>query len=203
MTGSPWQIRSSTYPLKDRWIRVRADSCISDRGDIIDPFFVLEYPDRVNCLVIDSDLNVLFVEQYRHGVRRSVLELPSGGIEEGESPEMGVLRELREELGYVGAHLVSTGVSFPNPASHTNRVHSFLAYGGRCERPQELEKGEQLAIVRRPFSDFIGDFRAGLQSGTWQSMHVASLFFSLTYIRNSAEPELHSLKEVLNKGGVP
>lgn len=45
---------------------------------------------------------VLLEKQYRPPVDKTVIELPAGLLDEGETPEECALRELREETGYIG-----------------------------------------------------------------------------------------------------
>lgn len=81
--------------------------------------------------MIDDDNNIIMAKHYRHGVDEFVLELVSGGIEESDdSPTEGMRRELAEEIGYTGGDIYRTGISYPNPSSQTNKLHSFIAIGG-------------------------------------------------------------------------
>jgi NADH pyrophosphatase NudC (nudix superfamily) len=67
--------------------------------------------------------------------------LVSGFLEKGESPEQGVLRELKEELGLHG-QIVSLIGAYPFP--EMNQV--ILAYHVRAHG--EIVKGEELAGVK-------------------------------------------------------
>src|SRR5574338_1115989 len=48
-----------------------------------------------------DDGTVALVKQYRHPAVRYLLEVPAGTLAEGERPETGAARELKEELGLV------------------------------------------------------------------------------------------------------
>jgi putative (di)nucleoside polyphosphate hydrolase len=58
-----------------------------------------EYPYRkgVNAVVIDKDNNFLIVQKNSYGDNQ--WDFPGGGLDEGELPDKGILRELSEELG--------------------------------------------------------------------------------------------------------
>lgn len=89
------------------------------------------------------------VLHYRHGIDEYLPESVSGGLEGHDiSPEVGIKRELEEELGYTGGEIHHIGTNYPNPANHTNKVHSFIAVGGSCSQAQKLEKGEDLHIMK-------------------------------------------------------
>jgi putative (di)nucleoside polyphosphate hydrolase len=58
-----------------------------------------DYPYRkgVNAVVVDSNNNFLIVQKKNYGDNQ--WDFPGGGLDEGETPEKGILRELMEELG--------------------------------------------------------------------------------------------------------
>ena len=58
---------------------------------------VIRKKNAAGVLAVDTDGRLLFVRQYRHPFREMLLEIPAGVIEEGESGEAAVLRELEEK----------------------------------------------------------------------------------------------------------
>ena len=158
-------------------------------------YYVLEYDDWVNCVVIDSKNELIMIRQYRRGIDGYVSEFVAGQIEKDDpSPEKGIKRELEEELGYVGGEIYQTGVSYPNAASHTNKVHSFLAVGGDCSQEQRLEAGESLVIERCSLEEVLKNLEDPNSEVVYQSMHITSLFFALNFIRKSSLDSLQELK---------
>lgn len=191
-----WTIQTSEYLVSDRWLKLRVDSCLSQEGKLIEPFYILEYKDWVNCLVIDRDLNVLLVRHYRHGVQNEILEIIGGAVEKSDSSiKSGIKRELEEELGYVGGEIFQTGISYSNPASQTNKVYSFLAVGGSIKVEQTLEEGENLTIEKIKFIDFFE--LLDKDEEIFQSMHIANIFFAFTFIKKNDSIALSALKEML------
>ena len=65
--------------------------------------------DYAAVLAITEDGRIPLVRQFRPALDDHVLELPSGGIDPGESPEEAVRRELREETGCEADELVLLG----------------------------------------------------------------------------------------------
>jgi hypothetical protein len=76
----PWKRKSSRYVLPQP-LSVRADDCVTGEGVEISPYYVLEYSDWVNIVLLDGYDHVLLVRQYWHGLGRISLELPCGGAE--------------------------------------------------------------------------------------------------------------------------
>ena len=128
-----WKIIKSEYVLYNKWIKVRADKCRMPNGLIIDPYYVLEYPTWINVFGITKDNNVVLVNLYRHGIRKTVLELPCGEMEDSDKTPMDTAkRELLEETGYTSDNFIQTGIVSPNTSNHQNLTYCFLA--------QNLEK---------------------------------------------------------------
>ncbi len=50
-----WTVNHSRYVLRDRWITVRADDCVTSQGVEIAPFYVLEYLGWVHVVALDPD----------------------------------------------------------------------------------------------------------------------------------------------------
>ena len=128
----PWATLGSHYVVNDRWLRLRADSCRTADGVAVQPYYVHEYPDWVHVVAFDASMRVLVNRQYRQGFGGICNELPCGGVDPMDaSPLEAARRELLEETGHTAdrlEHLVSYS---PNPATHANRAHCFLALGVR------------------------------------------------------------------------
>ena len=193
-----WRINNSRYLVNDRWLKLRVDSCTTPDGHVIEPYYVFEYLDWVNCFVVDENDDVLMVQQYRHGVNKYVPEIVGGGIEAfDDSPEEGIRRELEEELGYVGGEVHPLGSSYPNAASYTNRVHSFIAIGGSCRRAQKLEKSEDLHIIKVSLKELAAEFESGKLAVVYQSTHLATILLALNFIRYSGQESARKLRQML------
>lgn len=191
-----WAITSSQYLVNDRFMKLRADTCITPQGGIVDTYYVIEYGDWVNCLAIDNDGNAIMLKHYRHGVQEYLSEFIGGGIEPDDpSPESAARRELEEEAGYTGGILYHVGTSYPNPANQTNKVHSFLAVGGMVDRDQNLEVGETIIVDKMPFQTVLKQMRDPKM--VYPSMYIATMFYILHFIQSSSDPALAQLKKYI------
>jgi 8-oxo-dGDP phosphatase len=122
---TPWVVEGSRTIIKDRWIDLRADDCVRADGVRIAPYYVLNYPEWVHIVCVDQAGRVCLVDQYRHGARKVVRELPGGMLEPGEDALQGAQRELLEETGLAGEDWAFLGAYSPNPATHSNAIHIY------------------------------------------------------------------------------
>ena len=115
-------------------------------------FEVVEHPDAVTIVPVDEFGSVVMVRQYRHALRRVLLELPAGKMERGEEPAAAAQRELREETGLAAGELRPLGGFYAAPGFLTEYLHLFLA---RELRPSPLEPDpfEIVEVVRVPAAE--------------------------------------------------
>lgn len=195
-----WKTNNSEYLVNDRWITLRADSCTTPNGHTIEPYYVLEFPDWATCFVIDENLDVLMINNYRHGAGGYVTEFVSGVIETSDTSELvGMRRELEEEIGYTGGQIHKVGVSYTNPANQTNKLHSFFAFGGSVTQEHQREKGETMETVRIPLREAIAMLQDTNSGKYYQSFHLATLSMTLNFIKQSDIAELQEIKDVLGE----
>jgi 8-oxo-dGTP pyrophosphatase MutT (NUDIX family) len=173
-----WRTVRSETLLKDRWMHVRADHCVTPAGININPYYVLSYPDWVHVVAITETGCLVLVRQYRHAAGEFFLELPGGAVDsEDTSPEQAACRELEEETGFTARQWEYVTTLHPNPATHTNRVHFFLAVDAIQERSQRLDPGEDGLKVE--LLDIPAVLR-GLRSGVLgHAMHVSGVLLGL------------------------
>jgi len=103
-------------------------------------------PDAVAVLPVADDGRLVFVKQYRHCIRRSIVEIPAGTSEEGEAPEDCARRELEEETGYRAGQLSTMMCYYPSPGVFSEKMHLYLATG-LTQGVQNLDHGEDIEVV--------------------------------------------------------
>ncbi len=141
-------------------------------------FTRLECPAWVNVIAFtprEDGLELLVVEQFRHGIDASTLESIGGVCEPGEDPALTARRELLEETGYQSEEWVSLGWCTPNPAVQDNRCHFFLALNCRAVAELDLDPSEELRVWAVSWREW----QAKLRSGEIHHALVLTAFFRL------------------------
>ncbi len=90
-------------------------------------FEVIRHPGGAAVLPIFKDGRLLLIHQYRPAVGRMVYEIPAGRLEDGETPEDCVRRELVEETGYTATEFIAMGSLWSAVGFCDERVSLFLA----------------------------------------------------------------------------
>jgi len=159
-----WHVTDSHYAYKSPYGNLRIDTCrLPD--DRVCEYGVSEYLDWVNIFALNEKKEIVMVKQYRHGAGDIFIELVAGSVEDGEAPEDTVVRELREETGYVClSKPILLGKFHYNPARQNNVVHIFFCDNTRKEHDQNLDELEDIEVVHVPFSQIDKLVRDGVIS---------------------------------------
>ncbi len=121
---------------------------------------VVEHSHAVCIVPVDKDGNVVLVRQYRKPAEEALLEVPAGGVEEGEVSEDAVLRELQEEIGYIAGNLQHLSSFWVAPGWATEFMHAYLATELTPSR-LEADEDENIQVVRLPFDQVLAMFKTG------------------------------------------
>jgi ADP-ribose pyrophosphatase len=96
-----------------------ADGSTAEREVVIHPGAVALVP------MVDSN-HVCLVNNYRYAVETTLLEIPAGTIDPGESPDQTASRELSEETGYRAGKITRLAEWFVSPGVMTERMFLYL-----------------------------------------------------------------------------
>ena len=112
------------------------------------PHYVIHSPDFVAVIATNADGQLLLVRQFRPAVGAVTLELPSGHIESGETPEQAARRELNEETGHAADAFELLGELSPAAGRFTNRLWCFYAGNARPDPGAVPEPGVEPVLHR-------------------------------------------------------
>ena len=189
----PWRLLESIYSFSDRWLRLRSDTVRLPGGSTLAPYHVIEAADWVNVVAISEAGCILLVEQYRHAVTRTMMEIPAGHVDAGEVPEAAAHRELKEETGYAGGTWYALGVLHPAASRFNNQVHSFLALGVTKVAAPAHHESETLHLHEIPWVEFVEGLRAG-RLRLPEANQMSSLLLLHLFAQASGDPAVQRLK---------
>jgi ADP-ribose pyrophosphatase len=131
-------------------------------------YYGIQPADYVTVLPITPDKRVVVVRQYRPMVEAYTLELPSGHVDAGHTPEEAARQELLEETGYAAGRLESLGMVIPDVGRLANRQWSFLATDLTRVPGVTVEEGIAVSTVS------MEELRASILDGTFNhALHLA------------------------------
>ena len=172
----PWTLLASKIVLRRWWLTLREDRVRLPSGHVLDEYHVAEYPDWACVLPLTEAGEAVLVEQYRYGIGRTLLELPAGVIDAGESAEAAARRELLEETGYAAAHLRELGRLAVEPGRHTNYGHLFVALGAERVAAPAPDASEDVRVRLVPASALASLVEDGRVA---HGIHAAAIFWAL------------------------
>ena len=100
-------------------------------------------------IVAETEKGIIFVEQFRYPVSRTLLELPAGKLDKGEDPLSAARREFEEETGYFAKELQLLGEMYPSPGYTDEVIYLYLATGLEM-RQAHRDEGEFLSVKYLP-----------------------------------------------------
>ncbi len=177
-----WQTLDSQMVINNPWCRVRQERVKLPDATIVDDYFVHIRPDIALVLPITSDGKIVFVRQYRHGVKEILLELPAGTFDSNtEDAVTAAKRELQEETGYVANNLIPLAILYDNPVKDTNRIHLYIAQNVTLAGKQQLDETEAIEVVLVPIEEVKSNIIAG---DICVCGSITALFLGLDFLSN-------------------
>ncbi|UOQ87176.1 NUDIX hydrolase [Gracilibacillus salinarum] len=150
-----WKTLESKYLHKSPFGNIRKDSCELPNGTVIEDYYVNEYAAWINAIVLTKDYKLVLVEQYRHVGEDFFLEVPAGKKEGNETDEEGIVREVKEETGYISEQKpILLGEFMVNPATQNNSVKTFLLLEAFQAYQQDLDETEDVKVRMVDFEQF-------------------------------------------------
>lgn len=161
-----YEVLSSETKHDGRILKVIVDKVRMPYGEVCEREVVM-HKGAVGIITVLEGRKIVLVEQYRHPVRKRVLEIPAGKLAEGEDPKDCAQRELKEETGYLANKLVKLVSFFTSPGYSNERFHLYLA-DDVVAGEKNLEGGEEheLKVVEISIDEAIEEIKnSGIEDG--------------------------------------
>jgi ADP-ribose pyrophosphatase len=130
---SDWKIIHSELLFHNRWMELYEDK-VEVRPGKITHYTWYRTPDVVVIVPFIDKNTLVMIRQYRHPLRKVLLEFPAGHIENNEDAENTATRELLEETGYHAREIEEVYTYNPSVNISKQLIHIF--------RGRNLVKGE-------------------------------------------------------------
>jgi len=106
---------------------------------------IVKHPGAVAVIPVTSDGKIVFVEQFRKPVERSIVEIPAGKIELNEDRIKTAQRELEEETGYTTNELKHITSFYTSPGFANEIIHIY--YTNNIKKMAEAVSGDEDEFV--------------------------------------------------------
>jgi len=102
---------------------------------------IVQHPGAAAIVPFASESEVLLIRQYRHATGGTILEVPAGKIDPGETPAQTAARELEEEIGQRAGRLEELGWIWTTPGFANEKIYLFAAFelSATASRPEDDE----------------------------------------------------------------
>ena len=153
------RVLESRRLYEGRIMAVRVDTVLMPNGREATREIV-EHAPVVAIVPVDENGDVVLVRQFRLATGDVMLEVPAGGVEEGEETEAAAQRELQEEIGYRASRLERLTGFFVSPGLCTEFIHVFLARG-LVESRVDGDEDEDIVVERMSLPEAVRLVEAG------------------------------------------
>jgi ADP-ribose pyrophosphatase len=155
-----WRTLGEEYLYERPWCSFRVDEVRLPDGAQIE-YGVLESAGFVAVVPVTEGGDVVLAKQWRQPVGSFTLELPGGGVGEGEDPEETARRELLEETGYRVEDLAPLISVHTTPGRATEVCYLFRCRAVRALAGPRPEPTEFVSVVEIPLVEAVGKVYGG------------------------------------------
>ncbi len=140
----------------------------------------VQHPGAVVVLPRDAEGRYVLVRQYRHSMRKTILEAPAGALENGEIPLLCAKREIREEIGERAEQWQELGTLYPTPGFCNEIQFLYLASDLHPDRIS-ADDDEFIDVERYTYSELLTLIKSGeLNDG--KTLSIIFRAFALGFI---------------------
>jgi ADP-ribose pyrophosphatase len=168
----PFGVNKREQIYDSPWCGLRRDEVVLPNGNPQE-YHVFEISNAVAVVPITRAGEFVLVGQYRYTHGATQWEVPAGRLEDGEDPQVGALRELREETGYAPGSVVELPGFYPTGGISAHYAHAFCALDCEVVGELQLEDSEQLIVRTFPREQVEGLLDAGRFADGFTALTIA------------------------------
>jgi ADP-ribose pyrophosphatase len=109
---------------------------------------IVKHPGAVAVIPVTKDNKIVFVEQYRKPLEKSLIEIPAGKLEPGENPITCAIRELEEETGYTTNELSFVTSFYTAPGFSDELMYIYITDElEKLDVPKDADEDEFVDVI--------------------------------------------------------
>ncbi|HLT54727.1 MAG TPA: NUDIX hydrolase [Bacillota bacterium] len=109
---------------------------------------IVKHPGAVAVIPVTKDNKIVFVEQYRKPLEKSLIEIPAGKLEPGENPITCAIRELEEETGYTTNELSFVTSFYTAPGFSDELMYIYITDElKKLDVPKDADEDEFVDVI--------------------------------------------------------
>lgn len=175
----PYLVIKSRTVYKSNWMEIKEDNVIKpDNKEAV--FTTIDYLPGVSIVALNRKNEIYLIKEYYYVLEDYGLQLPSGGIEAGETPLQAAQKELKEETGVHAKQWVDLGIIHPLTMFIKTPAHLFLAYD--INQIEEQEEGIGVLTV-----SFEEAYKMALEGKISHAQSFVALIKAMSYIKKHPE----------------
>jgi 8-oxo-dGTP pyrophosphatase MutT (NUDIX family) len=144
MSEGRWRVETARAVLETKYFRVVRSAVRRPDGSLAD-YHTVDHPRPAVAVILRDGGRLALIRQHRFIVERDVWALPSGGVDERETPEAAARRELVEETGYEARSVTHLLSYYPSYGVSNQVFHCYLAEGAVAARAHDANEVQAVA----------------------------------------------------------
>lgn len=156
---------------QDPWVTVIRDALLFSDGDIRLHTRVMNRINHGVAVLPLFEQKIILIRHFRHPLRKTILEIPRGAIDENTSLEQTARQELLEEIGGEVGELILLGFVYGSTNLFANGSHLYISHLKSLSGLPQLDEG-----VEAIESVTIGEFEKMMIEGKIEEAFTIAAF---------------------------